>query len=114
MQENPPSALSAKYRCLCGRSSRQLIPVAQLLREVVGNTYFPDGMELSLQEVGVPLLVSDHAIEQSLRAAVPHVGADLRGIIVLAHRILLVLEVDFHLLLDLAAKSGLQSHIDTG
>jgi hypothetical protein len=35
----------------------------QLLREVVGNTHFLDGMKLRFQEVRVPFLVLNHVLE---------------------------------------------------
>jgi hypothetical protein len=35
----------------------------QLLREVVGNAHFLDGMKLSVQEVRVPFFVFEHALK---------------------------------------------------
>src|SRR5208282_809947 len=63
----------------------------QVLREVVGNAHFLDGMKLSLQIVRVPLFVLNHVLEQSPGAVVLYLGADLHGLVVLAHRIQFVL-----------------------
>jgi len=47
----------------------------QLLGEVVGTTQYLDGMKLSLQEVGVPLFVLNHALKlYNLAAGKPQHG----------------------------------------
>jgi len=54
--------LAANVNLLLGRHGCcWLLLTAQLLREVVGNSHFLDGMKLSLQEIHVPLFVLNHA-----------------------------------------------------
>src|SRR5208337_2662883 len=91
----------------------RLLP-AHLLGEVVGNTEFLDGMQLSYQKIGVPLFVADHALEQRPGAAIASLVADLRGFVVVTNRVLLVFEVDLNLLLHIGAKSRLECDRGSG
>src|ERR1039458_9423257 len=87
------SSRPASIRCSDGINGlwSELFLAMQVLREVVGNAHFLDGMKLSLQIVHVPLFVLNHALELSPGAVVLGLDADLHGLVVLAHRIQLVL-----------------------
>ncbi len=58
----PLDGAKPRHHTLLNQNPRSFAAM-QLLREVVGNAHFLDGMKLRFQEVHVPFLVLNHAFE---------------------------------------------------